>query len=115
MTLAWAFFPAGLITAFYSAKLGGFSDRFGPFPMLALGMVGAGIVSLFMPFLPTIFWLMLLYAITTIFLGLSEPAETALVAEFTGNDKRGKAYGLYDFVENLGFTIGPVLGGLLYD
>ena len=37
------------------------------------------------------------------------------MADLTGQEKRGLAYGLYDFVENLGFTIGPLLGGLLYD
>ena len=37
------------------------------------------------------------------------------MADLTGHEKRGMAYGLYDFVENLGFAIGPLLGGMLYD
>jgi predicted MFS family arabinose efflux permease len=47
--------------------------------------------------------------------GLSEPAEVALVADLTEHDRLGLGYGLYDFVENLGFAIGPLLGGMLYD
>jgi DHA1 family multidrug resistance protein-like MFS transporter len=37
------------------------------------------------------------------------------VADLTGTEKLGVGYGFYDFVENLGFAVGPLLGGLLYD
>jgi sugar phosphate permease len=83
--------------------------------MMAVGLAGSGIISLLMPRLPSLVWLAVLYTLSSILWGLSEPAETALVADLTGHEKRGLAYGLYDFVENLGFVIGPVLGGTLYD
>lgn len=114
-TLAWAFFPAGLATAFLSARLGSLSDRFGRAPMMAAGLAGSGILSLFMPHLPSLVWLAVIYTLSTILWDLFAPAETALVADLTGDEQQGMAYGLYDFVSNLGMTIGPLVGGLLYD
>ena len=115
MTIAWAFFPAGLVAAFLSSRLGAMSDRYGRSPMMAIGLAGSGIISLFMPVLPSVIWLAVLYTLSTILWGLSEPAETAMVAELAGDEQLGVGYGVYDFVENLGFAIGPLLGGLLYD
>ncbi len=43
------------------------------------------------------------------------PAEEALVADLTGSDVRGASYGLYTFAASLGATVGPLIGGWLYD
>ena len=114
-TLGMAFFPAGIIFAFLPAYLGNLSDRFGRVPFMVMGLLGAGLLYLFLPALPNLAWLTVLYALAAVGWAMSLPAETAMVADLTGQDERGRAYGLYEFMGSLGAVFGPLIGGALYD
>jgi MFS family permease len=114
-TLAIAFIPAALVYAYLPGQTGGLSDRFGRAPLMAIGLAGAGVVSLLMPSMPSLILLAGLWVLEAVGLSAASPAEAALVADLTGENVRGRGYGLYMFASGLGFTLGPLLGGWLYD
>jgi DHA1 family multidrug resistance protein-like MFS transporter len=113
--LALAFIPAALVYSFLPSRLGRLSDRFGRTPLMAIGLAGSGLVSLFLPGLPSVGWLIVLWALEALGLAMAAPSQEALVADLTGSEVRGTGYGLYTFASSLGATLGPLLGGWLYD
>jgi len=113
--LAMAFVPAALVSSFLPSRLGRLSDRFGRAPLMAVGLAGSGLVSLFLPGLPAIGWLVALWVLEAVGWAMASPAQEALVADITGRETRGTGYGLYSFASSLGATFGPLLGGWLYD
>lgn len=49
------------------------------------------------------------------FFGLAEPANNAIMADLTNPDNRAGAFSLSYMGFNLGFAVGPFLGGILFD
>jgi MFS family permease len=113
--LAWAFLPAGLVTAFLASRLGALSDRFNRIKMMALGLAGSGTISLALPGAPSIPFLAILYTFSAALWAISGPAVTAIFADLAGIERRGRSYGLFALVGSLGFVLGPIIGGILYD
>jgi MFS transporter, DHA1 family, multidrug resistance protein len=114
-SLAMAFLPAAIVYAFLPGYMGGLSDRFGRTPLMAIGLVGAGIVSLLMPFMTSLVMLSGLWLLEAAGFSAAAPAEGALVADLTGKRVRGTGYGLYTLASGMGLILGPLLGGWLYD
>lgn len=114
-TLAWAFFPAGVLMAFLPSRMGRLSDRIGRAPLMAAGLALSGVLTLALPVLPALGWLVVVYTLTSVGWAMSGPAESAMVADLTGAQMRGRGYGFYELASGLGASVGPLLGGWLYD
>ncbi|MBN1640277.1 MAG: MFS transporter [Anaerolineae bacterium] len=112
--LSWAFLPSGLVWAILPRYLGRLADRFGRKPLMILGLAAAAITSFVIPHLASMVALAALWAWQALCYAAGDPAEQALVADLTGNDQRGRAYGVYAFAANVGATIGPLGGAWLY-
>jgi len=113
-TLSWAFLPTGLVWAFLPSRLGQLADRFGRKPMMLLGLAAAAASSFVIPALGSVIALALLWAFQEACYAAGDPAEQALVADLTGRQQRGRAYGLYVMCHDLGAAIGPLGGSWLY-
>lgn len=114
-TVAQAYLPAALVYGFLPVHLGWVSDRLGRAPLMALGLLVSGLVSLFIPGLHTVVLLALLWAIEALGFVMATPAEEAFVADLTGHEMHGMGYGLYTFASGMGMTLGPLIGGWFYD
>lgn len=113
--LALAFLPSGLVWALLPSRLGRLADRFGRKPLMILGLAAAALTSFLIPWLGSLTALAGVWAFQALCYAAGDPAEQALVADLTGDDQRGRAYGLYTMAAGLGATVGPLLGGWLYD
>ncbi len=112
--LSWAFIPYGLVWAFLPAQLGKLADRFGRKPMMLLGLGAAALSSFIIPSLGSVVGLAALWAFQAACYAAGDPAEQAMIADLTGENQRGRAYGLYVMCAALGATIGPLGGAWLY-
>lgn len=113
--LAMAFIPAAVIHSFLPSKTGKFSDRFGRVYLIAIGFLISGLISFFMPNIPSLQLLAILWVIEAVGMVMAMPALNALVADVTGSSIRGTGFGMYTFAASLGAVFGPLLGGWLYD
>ena len=113
--LLLAFVPAAIVYGVAPAPLGRLSDRIGRRRVMATGLAVAGLIAAIFPSLPNILLLGAIWTLAAFFISAAVPAEGALVADLTGGDRRGQAYGLYSFAVGLGATLGPLLGGWCYD
>ena len=113
--IAWAFLPSGIIWAVLPAHLGRLADRFGRKPLMVLGLVTSAIAMFILPALTSFIGLAILWSVLALCFAAGDPAEQALVADLTGGDQRGRAYGLYVMASDIGAALGPLGGGWLYD
>ena len=113
--LAVAYLPAALVSSFLPSRMGRIADRLGRKVPMVAGLFFGALASVLIPHLRSIVPLAVLWAVESLGYAASVPAERAFVADTAGEDTRGASYGLYTFASLLGATVGPLVGGWLYD
>ena len=115
MTLGWAFFPAGVVYMLLPSRTGKLSDKFGRAETMAAGFLLSGLLYSMFPFLPNLIWLVVLYTLSAVGGALADPARQAMVGDLSNEQERGRVYGVYELVVGIGSSLGPLLGGWIYD
>jgi DHA1 family multidrug resistance protein-like MFS transporter len=115
MYLAVAFLPARLVYAILPRYSGAGSDRWGRAPIIAIGVAFAGLVSMSLPFWPSIFMVACAYILFSVGWAMSSPAEDALVADMAPDALRGTIIGAKEAAAGTGAALDPLFGHYIYD
>ncbi|WP_455382628.1 MFS transporter [Salinispira pacifica] len=106
----------GLVNAFMQPIAGIIGDRIGkgkPLIMMGLACMSAGTLLFLLAGQYT--HLLFMRALQGIGLALTVPASLSLMSRSTVKRTRGAAMGVYTTLRLIGFSIGPLMGGLLRD
>jgi MFS family permease len=112
----------GLIFSSFSASracvapaIGLLSDRMGRKRFLLLGLLGYGVLGILLIWASTPWELVGNRVLQGVFAAMILPISMAMVADLTPEGKEGKVFGAFNTWFLLGFGVGPLLGGALYD
>ncbi len=97
--------------------MGRLSDKHGRFRQLVVGSIGYGVVLSVIGFvgIQGFTLLLLMLAILGVFAGITSPPSMALVGDIVGQEDSAMGMGFFNFLGNLGITVGPVIFGVLID
>lgn len=96
------------------AYLGGsLSDRFGYYPVQVFALIGSGVLFAVLSYFQTMIALCVLVFLISAVADAFRPANFVAVAAYSHPENRTRALALIRLAVNLGFAIGPAIGGLV--
>lgn len=101
-----------LLQFFMAPVFGNLSDRFGRRPLLLLSLFAFGVDFLLTGLATSMTWLFIGRAFAGVF-GASFAAAGAYIGDISNDENRAKNFGFIGAAWGLGFTLGPVLGGVI--
>ena len=110
----------GLLLALYDGAevllkpvFGGLADRIGARPVLIAGLVGFSLASATYAVADRPGWLWAARLGQGAAAAAFSPSASVLVARLNSAARHGRAFGSYGFYKSIGYTLGPLLGGVL--
>ncbi|MFI7131612.1 MFS transporter [Nonomuraea sp. NPDC050153] len=109
----------GLLAVYDGAEVvlkpvfGTLADRIGPKPVLLGGLAAFAVASLAYVIADSPAWLWAARLGQGAAASAFSPSASALVARLNPAAKHGRAFGSYGFYKSIGYTLGPLLGGVL--
>jgi MFS family permease len=95
--------------------MGKLSDRYGRYAPLVLGSIGFGLILSLLGYVGAFGFstLLLMLAVLGLFSGVTAPPSMALVGDILGSEDSAMGMGFFNFMGNLGITIGPLVFGFM--
>jgi len=95
--------------------MGKLSDKHGRFRQLVIGSIGYGVVLSVVGIVGILGFslLLVMLAILGVFAGITSPPSMALVGDIVGKEDSAMGMGFFNFLGNMGITIGPIIFGVL--
>ncbi|WTT98563.1 MFS transporter [Streptomyces sp. NBC_00076] len=113
----WPLYAAGFTTAFgahgIAANLGGFSEDAVTSLLVLGGLIAFAAASALYAVADSPGWLWAARLGQGAAASAFSPSASAMVARLNPAAKRGRAFGSYGFYKSVGYTLGPLLGGVL--
>ncbi|NWF95951.1 MAG: MFS transporter [Candidatus Thorarchaeota archaeon] len=94
---------------------GGVSDTRGRRPVLITGLFGYVLLLILFGLAQDWVQLVLIRCLQGVVSAMVWPVAEAALMDIVGHRRRGEGMGLYMLISNVGFVVGPGLGGLLYN
>ncbi|MBW1996537.1 MAG: MFS transporter [Deltaproteobacteria bacterium] len=119
-TLGLNYFQSSLLLSSFSITFG-FSqfpggwlgDRIDPYRAAGIGLGGIGLTTVMVGLPSTYHLLLVLMVVMGLFAGPYHPSATSIISDLFEREFRGKAIALHLVGGSIGFTLGPVFGGIL--
>ncbi|GAB4506323.1 MAG: MFS transporter [Anaerolineales bacterium] len=107
-------FTVNAAVSLFAGMLGGFiADRFGRRRVMLVSLLASSAVLLLMGLASTYAQMVALAAAIGLAGPVSQPARDAMIADLTQPAQRPEAYSVLRVATNLGYAIGPAIGGFL--
>ncbi|MDP4103654.1 MAG: MFS transporter [Bacillota bacterium] len=103
----------GIASAIFAPFWGKWADKAGFYRVLIVGLLGGGLGMVAQILFPHILGFSIMRFVYGIFFCAVFPALNGLVVKSTPDDFRGRAFGLNQTANQIGGTVGPMLGGFI--
>ncbi len=118
--LGLSYLQSGLLLSAYTITSGlsqfpggWIGDRISRHIVIAIGLGGVGLTTLVVGLSPTYYPMLVILVIMGIFAGAYHPSAVSMLSDYFEEARRGRVIALHMVGGSIGYTIGPVLGGLI--
>lgn len=112
--ISWFFLPSTIIGTLIAPKLGNLGDKLNPYLAVSITSLIGGILTLLIIFSKDIWTFSLLLVFDNTIMIASGFVFINFLSRISIKD-RGKIFGLISTFESIGFIVGPILGGIVWD